>query len=116
MKTVGRYTRARRAHRLKSCQIASNYEPVDAYSRGKIFPVYTRLHPPAPDFSYVGKAPAEIFYSSYLSHHPVNHLVSYFCHSLTFSLDVFSAEMQIPGHWHRLLNHAIYRIDDAEEK
>lgn len=54
MKTAGRYTCARGAQRLKLCQIASNYEPVDVCARGKFFR-FIRL-----SFS-VGRAPTEIF-------------------------------------------------------
>lgn len=52
--------------RLKSCQIASNYEPVDAYARGKSFR-FIRLPP-------LSEKRQQKF-STPISYHPVNHLI-----------------------------------------
>lgn len=65
MKTAGCCTCTGGAERLKSCQIASNYEPVDAYARGKSFQ-YVRGTSP------VGKSANRNFPIPY---HPVNHLI-----------------------------------------
>lgn len=49
------------------------------------------------------KTPTEIFPPSFTTqNHPPSPVL------LASSLDVFSVEMQIPGHWHRLSNRAIY--------
>lgn len=114
MKTVGRCTRAHDVQRLKSCQIASNYESVDAYARRKIFLVYTVT-------SHVGKSANRNFLSP-ISYHSVNHLIlpwasilvsRLFSHSLPWRIFRGNANSRSPTSSLKL---AIYRIDDVEGK
>lgn len=118
MKTAGSYTRARGGRgggvrRLKSCQIASNYEPVDAYARGKSFR-FIRL----PPLSW-GKAPTEIFYlpSPLSPRKPPNTTSILASRSLPRSLPrrIFRGNAN-SGSPTSSLKLAIYRIGDVEGK
>lgn len=116
MKTAERYTCVLGAQRLKSCQIASNYEPVDAYARGKSFR-FIRLPPLSRE-----KAPTEIFSISHpLSlRKPPNTISNFYpCPSLAPSRShpwrIFRGNAN-SGSPTSSLKLAIYRIDDVEGK
>jgi len=116
MKTAGRYMCAHGVQRLKSCQIASNYEPVDAYANENLSGLFGYL-----PLSWK-KAPTEIFSLPPIPYNSVNHLIlprvsilvsRSFPHSLPWRIFRGNANSGSPTSSLKL---AIYRIDDVEGK